>query len=202
VTPTTWHVIGEFVDLDLDDDDVVDALTPQPGLVLQLSSTEGISTADASLEADSLEDAVGLLLEALDAAAPGVSLLGLVDPLVSISDIADDAGVTRQGVRNWALGTRQSGFPRALDVVGDGIRVWRLAELDAWLTDTLGLGSGRRYPSALFIAKFNDALHSPTPGEETEAWNEMLEVTEEFTATVIPEPRARPARAASERLHR
>lgn len=83
----------------------------------------------------------------------------LVDPLVSISDIAEEAGVTRQGVRSWAVGTRQSGFPRGLATVGDGIRVWRLAEVDSWLRDAVGLGSANcRYPSAAEVAGFNDYL--------------------------------------------
>src|SRR3546814_15154084 len=90
----------------------------------------------------------------------------LVDPVVTISDSADEVGVTRQAVRNWALGTRQSGFPLPLAVVGDGVRVWRQADVDEWLNVAVGLGSGRTFTSAAFVANFKQSLLAGPPAQD------------------------------------
>src|SRR3546814_3656603 len=103
----------------------------------------------------------------------------LVNPLVTISDIADEVGVNRQAGRNWALGTRQSGFPRPLAVVGDGVRVWRQADVDEWLNVAVGLGSGRIFPSAAFVAMFNESLLAgPPPEEDEDEWHHVYSRTE------------------------
>lgn len=153
-----WHMIVEFIGLDLDDDDVVETLAVDPSMHIELSSTEGVTTAEAVIDVEAIEMAFGELVRIVGAAAPNAVLLRLVDPLVAISDIAAEADVTRQAVRNWALGTRQSGFPRPVAIVGNGIRVWRHADVDQWLKAAVNLGSGHRYPPAAFVAVLNDHL--------------------------------------------
>lgn len=156
--PAPWHLVVEFTGIDLDDDDVVDALVVDPSLHIEWSSSEGVTTAQATIATDSAEDAFTAVIDTAFAAAPDAAVLRLVDPLVTIGDIAEEAGVTRQAVRNWALGTRHSGFPRPLAIVGDGVRVWRHAEVDAWLTAAVDLGSGHRYPTARFVLALNEHL--------------------------------------------
>jgi len=162
-TPTPWHVVMEFVRIDLEDDAVLDALAPAPELDVIWSSSEGIVTADATAMSTTPAGAIAAVRQAASSAAPSSEFVRLVDPLVAISDIAEEAGVSRQAVRNWALGTRQSGFPRPLAIVGDGIRVWRLADVDPWLTANLSLGSGRMYPSARFVAGYDAQQRSGAP---------------------------------------
>lgn len=159
-TPTSvsWRVVVEFTGVDLDDDDLVEALASNPQMHIGLSSSDFVTTADAAVPAASFLDAFNALVDTVTAAAPEAGVLRLVDPLVTIADIADDAGVTRQAVRNWALGLRQSGFPRPLAIVGDGVRVWRQADVDAWLHEAMNLGSGQRFASASLIAQVNDLL--------------------------------------------
>ncbi len=157
-TAAPWHLVVEFVGIDLDDDDVVDALVADPSLHIAWSSSEGVTTADAVIEAATADAAFEVVANVASTAAPESAVLRLVDPLVTVSDIAEEAGVTRQAVRNWALGTRQSGFPRPLAVVGDGVRVWRQADVDAWLTAAVNLGSGHRFPSAAAILAINEQL--------------------------------------------
>jgi predicted DNA-binding transcriptional regulator AlpA len=156
VTAAPWHLVMEFVGIDLDDDAVTDALAPTDTLDVLWSSSEGVATAEATVDAESLALAVAAVVTTAMAAAPEAALVRLVDPLVAISDIADFAGVSRQAARNWALGTRQSGFPRPVAVVGDGIRVWRQAEVNRWLIEALALGDDRRFPSASEVAGFNE----------------------------------------------
>lgn len=157
----SWHLILEVAGIDLDDDQVVNAFGPRAGFAVDLRSVGAVTTVEVTVRADSVDLALRRVLDIVARAAPGSKPFRLVDPLVAISDIADLTGVTRQGVRNWALGQRHSGFPREVGIVGDGIRVWRLAEVDAWLSEAMTLGSGRGYPSALFIAQFNSGLWNP-----------------------------------------
>jgi predicted DNA-binding transcriptional regulator AlpA len=153
-----WHLVVEFVGIDLDDDHVVDALVVDPSLHIAWSSSEGATTADATIDAGTAEAAFEVVTNVAMTAVSDAAVLRVIDPLVTVSDIAEEAGVTRQAVRYWALETRQSGFPRPLDVVGDGVRVWRQADVDAWLTAAVNLGSGHRFPSAAAVAAVNNHL--------------------------------------------
>src|SRR3546814_475690 len=171
-TVIPWYLVIEFANLDLDDDDVLDKLVADASLHIQWSSTEGVTTAEATIAAESVPEALSLVFAVVHSAVPAAVAMRLVDPLVTISDIADEVGVTRQAVRNWALGTRQSGFPRPLAVVGDGVRVWRQADVAEWLNVAVGLGPGRLFPSAAFVAMFNESiLAGPPPAEDEDEWH-------------------------------
>lgn len=172
----TWRVVVEFAGIDLDDDDIVDALVADPTVHIGLSSSEFVTTANAVIPAEDFTEAFNLLLATVEHAVPDAELLRFVDPLVTVADIADDAGVTRQAVRNWSLGLRQSGFPRPLAIVGDGVRVWRQADVDEWLTAAMNLGSDHRYPPASFIARFNEQLAEEV--ENADGWHIVSEITE------------------------
>lgn len=178
-----WHLVVEFVALDLDDDQVIDDLLADPTLRIMWSSVDGVTTAEADIAAETFDEALDIVIDTVAAAAPGAQILRLVDPLVTVSDIADEAGVTRQAVRNWALGQRHSGFPRPLDVVGDGVRIWRLADVDRWLTETLALGSGRRFPSIRSIAATNETLDDDTD----DGWTVSYVIAEEQAERIEPE---------------
>lgn len=158
-----WRIVVEFAGLDLDDDDLVDALVSDPAIHFGLSSSEFVTTVEAVVPAENPPAAVADLCDAVHAVAPQAVVLRVVDPLVTIADIAEDAGVSRQAVRNWALGLRQSGFPRPLAIVGDGVRVWRQADVDAWLASVMNLGSGHQFAPATFVAGFNETAASGVP---------------------------------------
>ncbi len=173
----SWRVVVDFVGLDLEDDGIVDVLASNTDMHLGLSSSEFVTTVHASVAADSFHSAVDKVLDVVEQAAPEAETLRLMDPLVTIADIADLAGVTRQAVRNWSLGLRKSGFPRPLSIVGDGVRVWRQADVDAWLDRAVALGSGHKYGSAAFIALYNELLQE-ADSEDAEIWATASDVTE------------------------
>lgn len=186
-----WHLVIRLTGVDLDDEEVVEALAPRSGLVMLLSSAAAVTTVDATVEGASVDEALARLVDAVTTAVPGAKIVGLIDPLVAVVDIADEAGVTRQAVQNWVTGARKGGFPAPLAVVGDGIRVWRLADVDAWLTEVVNLGSGRSHPSALFVAEFNEgrwARPTPTPeADGVDEWHLASESTASFSATQVVE---------------
>jgi predicted DNA-binding transcriptional regulator AlpA len=206
-TEPPWRVVVEFVGVDLEDDTVVDALPEEAEHQIAWSSSEGFTIAEATVTATSAIDAVDAVIDAAASAAPTATVVRLIDPLVTVSDIAEDAGVSRQAVRNWATGARQSGFPRPLAIVGDGVRVWRHADVDRWLTAAVNLGTGHRFPTAAFIAKENErrAAESARHGDDTQhSEQEWLVVSDrsEHQATTIERPRrARAPGAARTRRH-
>lgn len=189
-TASPWHVVVEFVGVDLDDDVVLDALLVDTQHDILWSSIDDVTTADATIDIDTAEEAVLALTELVSRAVPAAQLLRVVDPLVAIPDIAEHAGVTRQAVRNWATGQRHSGFPLPVAIVGDGIRVWRLADVDRWLADNVDLGSGRRYLTVLEVAVHNDRVSGDVGDNWTIAYSEsaVLKATPLRAAADVPEP--------------
>lgn len=180
-TPAPWRVVVEFAGIDLDDDDLVDALLAADAPLVMWASSEGVATGEAAVEAATFDEAVDLIVAIAEAAAPHATAVRVVDPLVTVSDIAAMADVTRQAVRNWSQGTRQSGFPRPHAVVGDGVRVWREADVDGWLQATLSLGSGDHFASASEVARLNDAL-AASANDAGSTWVRVFCVTATHTA--------------------
>lgn len=75
--------------------------------------------------------------------------------LVTISDIAERTGRTRQGIRLLVNGSRGPGsFPAPLGVPG-GSRVWDWAAVNLWLRDGLSLGDTETGLSRGLIFKVN-----------------------------------------------
>jgi predicted DNA-binding transcriptional regulator AlpA len=85
-------------------------------------------------EADSAENALATALRQVEAACSTVQVLRLDPDLVSVADIAQRTGRTRQSVRMLADGHRGPGdFPQPVGSVGKAIRVWEWASVDEWL---------------------------------------------------------------------
>jgi predicted DNA-binding transcriptional regulator AlpA len=79
--------------------------------------------------------------------------------LVTIADIADRVGLTRQAVNNYVKGTRgPGGFPPPRRV-GDTTRVWDWGAVNAWL-QTLGLHNALTPLAFGEIAMINGWLHN------------------------------------------
>lgn len=85
---------------------------------------------EASAPDAALWSAIGDLRGAL----PGCDVLRVDDQLVNASDIAEMTGRTPESIRQLAAGTRgPGGFPTPAGVVGNGVKIWRWAEVQPWL---------------------------------------------------------------------
>ncbi len=107
-------------------------------------------------------------MDAIRAAFPLARIIDLDPDLVSVSDIADRTGLTRQAIRMYATGERGRGnFPRALGTVGAGHRVWTWAAVYEWMLDTPGINfdaDARPVPEDVAIqlrAMILDTLETP-----------------------------------------
>lgn len=83
-------------------------------------------------EAHSAEEA--LTSAAADVARTGASIVRFEpDPLVSASDIAERADLTRQAISLYANGARGGGFPPPVACVSGSRPLWKWSEVAAWL---------------------------------------------------------------------
>lgn len=92
----------------------------------------GRTIIDFAREAKSLEEALAAAVADVRAAGATVERIE-PDPLVSLADMAERAGLSRAAMTNYAKGYRQSGFPAPRVKVSSGSPLWDWAEVAAWL---------------------------------------------------------------------
>ena len=116
---------------------------------------------DFDREADSLADAVVSAMSAVEGAVPGLRVVQLEpDDLVTMSDIAQRTGRTRESIRLLIAGERgPGGFPVPFTHFGERQRMWRWGAVAAWFASELGesriIGDPGRYQ---FTTLFNARL--------------------------------------------
>lgn len=131
----TVAVVLESIELD---DEVLDTMFRDlPDAVP--SDVNGVVTISAPVKADDPEAAAHRLIARLRPLLPGARPVRLDQDLVSITDIAERTGRTRESVRLLADGRRgPGGFPAPIGTVGDGIRVWPWTVVVDWFRESLG----------------------------------------------------------------
>jgi hypothetical protein len=100
----------------------------------------------------------------IEAACPDARVLEVDQDLVGVSDIGHRIGISREGVRNWVEGRRgPGGFPDHVGTIGGGERgaqrVWRWADVNAWLRKHYELGDEEEHLTAGQCAMVAAALY-------------------------------------------
>ena len=142
-----------FSGVDLDDEDVFEALSKRSDILWRAQGDSAFAT--ATVEAPSALKAADLVAEVVIERVPSARPIQLDEDLVAIPDVASRVGVTREAVRNWANGTRHANFPLPRGVVGDGIKVWAWADVNSWLRENLSFGDSETFPTAHEAALIN-----------------------------------------------
>lgn len=133
-----YNVAVVVDDLDLDDAALDGLFAALPDAVP--SSVGGAVSISSPVEASSEEDAAFALVAVLEDLFPDAVMVRLDQDLVSIADIAERVGRSRESVRLLVEGKRGPGrFPAPVGIVGDGIRVWPWAAVVEWFEDELSL---------------------------------------------------------------
>lgn len=137
MTTHTFTLIVEGPDLQ--SDEFIDALFEAGCDDALVGRADGAQYVDFDRDAGTLEDAVLSAvadLETLD----GVDVVRLVDAgLISMADIAARTGRTRESIRLLIAGERgPGGFPPPVTDPRSRYRLWRSADVDQWLRNTLG----------------------------------------------------------------
>ena len=124
---------------DLQSDETFNALFEAGCDDALVARTNGVQFMDFDRDAETLADAVLSAVSAVESVA-GLEVVRLVDSdLVSMSEIAERTGRTRESVRLLVSGARgRGGFPAPANDPRRPHRVWRWSEVDRWMRDTFG----------------------------------------------------------------
>lgn len=146
---------------ELQDDAVIDALFEaglDDGTVGRIGSFQYV---DVDREAETFSDAVLSATETIERTVPNAKVVHLEpDDLVTLSEIAEQTGRTRESIRLLVSGDRgPGGFPAPATHFRTRQRMWRWQEVAAWFAESLGepqfIGDPER---AQFITAFNARL--------------------------------------------
>jgi len=146
---------------DLQDESVIDSLYEaglDDGTVGRVGSFQFV---DIDRAAKDFADAVFSATEAIERALPGAKVVHLEpDDLVTLSEVAERTGRTRESVRLLANGDRgPGGFPAPATHFRTRQRMWRWQEAAIWFAEALGEPQLVGDPGkAQFITAFNASL--------------------------------------------
>ena len=118
--------------LDPDADDFADRFYDAGCDDATVSFQKGHIIIDFAREAGSISDAVASAIDNVHAAGVKVDRIE-PDPLVSLSEIAARAGLTRAAITNYAKGTRGKGFPAPIARVTSDSPLWDWASVARWM---------------------------------------------------------------------
>jgi predicted DNA-binding transcriptional regulator AlpA len=118
---------------DLEDDAILDALFEAGCDDATFGRVDGVGYADFVRQAPSFGDAVRSAIEAVES-VPEVRVLRVEpDDLVTMSEVAERLGRSRESVRLLVTGARGRGdFPPPVSHLKARTRLWRWSEIAAW----------------------------------------------------------------------
>jgi hypothetical protein len=120
--------------LNLDDDNQLASIFDMFGDDVQVSGSAEDGRVHLLCETDDPMVDARRKIDKLNASLPEIKVLRIDPGLVATSDIARRLGRSRENIRQFVNGTRgPGGFPIPDGIVGDGIRVWRWANVQEWL---------------------------------------------------------------------
>ncbi len=158
---------------DLGSEVVIDKLYELGGSDATFGVSNGVPYADFVREAPSFPDAVVTAIRQVEA-VPGLIVLRVEpDELVTISEIAERLGETRESIRLKAMGKRGRGdFPAPVLPFRTRSRLWRWSEVAVWA----GLWGEEEKRRAAFIEVMNAALKLRRRTEFPTAERHLLEM--------------------------
>jgi hypothetical protein len=104
-----------------------------------ISFQKGHIIADFAREAQSLEDAIASAVDAVFSAGAKVDRVE-PDPLVSLTDMAARAGLTRASLSHYSTGKRGRHFPAPVARVTSESPLWEWATVARWMYENEKLG--------------------------------------------------------------
>ncbi|MFB6391632.1 hypothetical protein [Polymorphospora lycopeni] len=120
-------------------DDEFDALVVAGLDDATFGTEQGLPIAEFDREAPTLADAIATAVRAIDSVGL-VALRVLDQDLVTLADIADRIGQSRESVRRYSTGERgPGGFPPPANPVREGTIFYRWSEVAPWMSRNLGL---------------------------------------------------------------
>jgi hypothetical protein len=120
---------------------------------------QGMQFAEFARRADSLPAAVHSAMQSVESAVPDARVARIEpDDLVTLTEIAQRVGRTKESVRLLSEGRRgPGGFPTPVAWLAAKQRIWQWSDVAAWFGEQLG-ETLPLTPSAQFVAALNGAL--------------------------------------------
>jgi hypothetical protein len=120
-------------------DDELDALFEAGCDDATFGSDRGLPVAGFDREAPALADAIASAVRAVE--STGLTVLRVIDEdLLTLADVADRIGQSRESVRRYVTGVRgPGGFPPPVNPGRDGAVFYRWSEVVPWLREHLHL---------------------------------------------------------------
>ncbi len=128
---------------DIQGEDYLDALFEAGCDDALVGSTDGVQYLDFDREADSLSNAIMSAISDVETIT-GVEVVRIADAgLISMAEIAERTGRTRESVRLLVAGERgPGGFPPPVTDPRNRYRLWRPADVDSWFSANLDTPTG------------------------------------------------------------
>lgn len=141
---------------DVDSDDAIDALFEAGCDDATIGTVDGVGYADFVREASSFGEAVGAAIKQVES-VPGLQVRRVEpDDLVTMTEIAERLGRSRESVRLLIQGARgPGGFPPPASHLKARSRLWRWSEVVSWAEK---LPASERSRDPFLIAAINAAL--------------------------------------------
>lgn len=151
------------VGADVQSDDALNALAEAGCDDATVGSSGGVQHLDFDREADSYAEAVASAIHDVESAVPDAQVVRVLpDEYVTLAEIAQRVGRTRESVRLLSIGERGPGtFPPPAARGEERNKLWRWAEVAAW-----------------FAAEVNEPIASPVDWDCTRALNAALDLRE------------------------
>lgn len=191
--------------LPIDNDDWMDRFYESGCDDALVGLQRGLFVLDFDRDADSLIEAVQSACADVERAGAAIVRIE-PDPLVSASDIAERAGITRQAVSLYVNGERGEGFPAPVACVSGSRPLWKWSDVAAWLHT-----AGKVDPSVVEMAQLFDRLNAEVrpSGQPADADKPAVAVMQSTHATVefymrrkIHKPKLRADQPGSPARHR
>jgi hypothetical protein len=134
----TTHVFTVVLD-QIPTDDELDALFSAGCDDAAFGVEQGLSIGEFDREAPTLADAIASAVRAIE--STGLVVMRVLDgDLLTLADIGDRIGQSRESIRRYATGERgPGGFPPPVNPARDGTVFYRWSEVAPWVQTHLGL---------------------------------------------------------------
>ncbi|MFL4473770.1 helix-turn-helix transcriptional regulator [Paeniglutamicibacter sp. MACA_103] len=132
---------------------------------------DGLTTLTVFVEReDAVTETVGIVRR-VEAAIPGLKIIGVHRDLVGTTDVALRVGVSREGARKWSL---SADFPTPFDYIGAGsMKVWVWAEVVQWLEEARALDMDQELPSLELMTHIENCIMR-NPDHTTVQWHQTM----------------------------
>jgi hypothetical protein len=150
-------------------DDSVDAVIAEHFPETVWDEADGLTTLTIFVDREDAVTETVALVRRIEAAVPGMKVVGVHRDLVGTTDISLRVGVSREGARKWSL---SADFPMPFDYIGAGsMKVWAWAEVVQWLKEARALDMDQELPSLELMTQIENCIMR-NPDHTTVQWHQ------------------------------